>query len=188
MTIYAEDLLRDLREDHRNMSILLNLLEVEIDGVEDEGNPDFELLCDIMRYMTVYADAVHHPKEDLLYANMQARRPKLASGLDRVAHDHDKLAQLGQALRDDVEAAAVGAPVTRERLFADSRSYVRTLRRHMAWEEEDLFCRAQKMVSAIPEVAVDVADIDALDPLFGPQREHAFENLLHHIKNAQVAG
>ena len=66
MTILLADLLNDLREDHRNMSIMLDLLSSQIEHIRDGERPDYELIHDIMRYMTVYSDAVHHPKEDLL--------------------------------------------------------------------------------------------------------------------------
>lgn len=182
MPVLLADLLRDLRRDHRNMSVLLDLLEREVDRASEGGTPDDELLCDIMRYLTVYSDAVHHPKEDLLYAEMHARRPEFGAGLDRVAPEHRQLAERGLALRNDVEAIATGAPVTRDRLIEDTRDYVATLRRHMAWEEEDLFRRARSMVRSEGNPEVDVGEVEALDPLFGPQREHAFANLLRHIR------
>ena len=183
MSVSMSELLRDLRQDHRNMSILLDLLDHESDRVRAGDSPDYELLSDIMRYLTVYSDAVHHPKEDLLYASMQAERPELAAGLERVAPEHRQLAERGRALRNDVEAIATGAPVTREHLLEDTRDYVRALRKHMAWEEEDLFRRAQSMIEQTDKAVVDVADVDAEDPVFGPERAHSFANLLHHIQN-----
>ena len=96
-----------------------------------------------MRYMTVYSDAVHHPKEDLLYGAMKSERPEMAKGLERVGPEHQELAKLGEALRNDVEAVASGVAVTRERLVEDTSNYVTMLRKHMAWEEEDLFRRAR---------------------------------------------
>jgi hypothetical protein len=54
MTQKAAELLTELRQDHRNMAILLDLLQQEIDRIDHpDESPDFELLRDIMRYMTV---------------------------------------------------------------------------------------------------------------------------------------
>ena len=187
MTIRLADLLRDLREDHRNMSIMLDLLEDEIDHVTDGDKPDYELIHDIMRYMTVYSDAVHHPKEDLLYAGMVAERPELAAGLERVGPEHKLIAELGETLRNEIEAVASGAPVTRERLVDDARDYVRTLRKHIAWEEEDLFRRAKEIVENEDDMFVDISSFDTLDPVFGPHREHSFANLLQNIKDLSTS-
>ncbi len=67
MTIKLTQVLVELREDHRNLRLLLDLLESESSSITVDDEPDFELLHDIMQYMTVYSDAVHHPKEDLVY-------------------------------------------------------------------------------------------------------------------------
>lgn len=183
MTILLADLLNDLHEDHRNMSIMLDLLSQQVDHVRDGERPDYELIHDIMRYLTTYSDAVHHPKEDVLYASMSAESPETAKGLERVGPEHHEIAELGEALRNDMEAVASGAPITRERLIEDAINYIGTLRRHMAWEEEDLFRRAQDLVKGEKEMFVDISNFDTLDPVFGPERQHSYQNLLQNIKD-----
>ena len=189
MTILMADLLEDLREDHRNMTTMLDLLGRQVDHIRDGDRPDYELIHDIMRYMTVYSDAVHHPKEDLLYASMKAEKPDLDADLARVGPEHREIAELGETLRNDVEAVASGAAVTRERIIADTTEYVRQLRQHMAWEEEDLFRRARDLVQSEKSMSVDISHLDTLDPVFGTEREHSFANLLRSIKDfSEVPG
>jgi hemerythrin-like domain-containing protein len=187
MTILLADLLRDLREDHRNMSAMLDLLGKQINHIRDGERPDYELIHDIMRYMTIYSDAVHHPKEDLLYDRMKDEQPDLAKGLERVGPEHREIGALGETLRNDVEAVACGAAVTRDRLVEDTEEYVTTLRRHMAWEEEDLFRRARELVEGEKDMFIDISNFDRLDPVFGPHREHSFENLLRNIKDLSAS-
>jgi hemerythrin-like domain-containing protein len=182
VTIQLADLLADLREDHRNMTIMLDLLERESARIRDGEKPDYELIHDIMRYMTVYSDAVHHPKENLLYAQMKTENPDLAEGLARVLPEHMELAQLGEALRNDVEAVSSGAAVTRQRIVADTASYVAYLKEHMNWEENDLFRKADSLLDAEEAMFVDISQLDKLDPVFGPEREHSFANLLENIR------
>ena len=183
MTIQLADILVDLREDHRNIAILLDLLDREIDRIRDGGKPDYELIHDIMRYMTVYSDAVHHPKEDVLYAAVKKDQPDLAEGLERVGPEHAELADLGESLRNDIEAIASGAAVTRKRLLADASDYVERQRHHMAWEETDLFPRADTLANAEMAMFLDIEHLNRLDPVFGPEREHSFVNLLENIKS-----
>ena len=187
MTLLLADLLDDLREDHRNMSVMLDLLARQADHIRDEERPDYELLHDIMRYMTVYSDAVHHPKEDLLYGAMKSERPDMATGLERVEPEHQDIAKLGETLRNDVEAVASGATVTRECLIEDTNNYVTMLRKHIAWEEEDLFRRARELVNSEQDMFIDISNFDRLDPVFGPEREHSFENLLRNIKDLSAS-
>ena len=183
MPIAIADLLCDLRQDHRNMLQLLDLLQQETNHVRDDEAADIELILDIMRYMTTYSDAVHHPKEDVLYACMLAERPGLAEGLEAVGPDHERLAELGAALRADLEAIAADAPVSRDQLLDDARDYVVKLRRHIAWEEEDLFRRADEIVNRGQHLEIDVESVHRLDPVFGPERQHAYTNLLRAIAN-----
>jgi len=168
-------------------SAMLDLLDQQIEHIRDGERPDYELVHDIMRYMTVYSDAVHHPKEDLLYGAIKSENPEMANGLERVEPEHQELARLGEALRNDIEAVASGTAVTRERLVEDTSNYVTMLRKHMAWEEEDLFRRARELVNSGKEMFVDISNFDTLDPVFGPERAHSFANLLQNIKDLSAS-
>jgi hemerythrin-like domain-containing protein len=92
MTNAAAELLAGLRQDHRNMAILLRLWQDQIELIGDDKQPDFALLRDVMRNMTVYSDAIHHPKEDLIYAGLRALQPSLAEGLEQVETEHEEIA------------------------------------------------------------------------------------------------
>ena len=83
MTKKVSQVLDELRADHRNLTILLDMLDREIARLKSVEDPDYELLHDIMMYMTGYPDAVHHKKEDWVYAKMAAIRPEVDGGADR---------------------------------------------------------------------------------------------------------
>jgi len=53
----------------------------------------------------------------------------------------------------------------------------------MDWEEGDLFRRAASLVDAEEAMFVEISRLNTLDPVFGPEREHSFANLLENIKN-----
>jgi hemerythrin-like domain-containing protein len=67
MTRDVEQLMNDLRGDHRNMALLLDLLDAQIDRLSASEEPDYDLVRDIMLYMTEYPGVVHHPMEDIVY-------------------------------------------------------------------------------------------------------------------------
>ncbi len=179
MSMHASELLSELRLDHRNMAVLLNLLQDEVERMQQDDDADFELAHDIMRYMTVYSDAIHHPREDLVYAGLLAAQPQLAEGLEAVEEQHRELADLGSRLRGDIEAVLAGNAVTRERVTADTRNYLHRLRQHMAWEEEDLFRRIDDLADSLE---IDDTHLKANDPVFGEHREAAFSGLYAAIQ------
>jgi hemerythrin-like domain-containing protein len=179
----TRQLLSELREDHRNMALVLNVLESTIETATSGEDPDFELIDEVMRYMTVYPDAVHHPKEDVVYAELKKQRPDLTEGLDDVPEDHKQIAALGSKLRDDVEAIVAGAAVRREKFIADALKYVGRLRSHMIWEEEDLFNRVDTMIGENSH-AVDVGEFMRIkDPVFELEVEAAFRRLVSSLEN-----
>lgn len=180
MTHEAAKLLAELRQDHRNMAILLDMVQQEIDHLDHEDeSPDFDLLHEIMRYMTVYPDATHHPREDLIYDGMKAKQPDLAKGLEGVEVDHREIAELSKRLRNDVEAIIAGTVIERDRVIDDAQQYVHRLRKHMTWEEEDLFPRAESMGD---DLELDVSHLRATDPVFGAQRESSFADLSRTVE------
>lgn len=183
MTTDLKSILAELRLDHRNMSVLLDLVESQMLKVDAGGEPDIELLRDIMIYMTTYSDTIHHPREDLVYSEMKAVGGSIASGLENVEEDHEEIARFGKSLRNDVEAMMAGTAVTREHVLHDMIDYVHRLRRHMAWEEEDLFMRADAMLEQAPR-SVELGSLEGSDPVFGATAEGAFDNLLHHLQHA----
>ena len=175
-------LMKELREDHRNMSVILDLLNELVEQASAGEDPDFELFSEIMHYMTVYPDAVHHPKEDVIYERLRKQRPDLAEGLEDVPGDHHDIAELGSALRDDVEAINAGAAVRREKLVSDSIQYVDRLRAHMAWEERDLFKRIDSMLDDEPQ-QVDVSNYAHIrDPVFDLEVEDGFKRLMSSLQ------
>ena len=174
----------ELREDHRNMAIVLNLLAELVEQMEAGQDPDFELFDEIMRYMTVYPDAVHHPKEDVVYEQLREKRPDLSEGLDDVPEDHRDIARLGSMLRDEVEAVNAGAAVRREKMIEDTSAYINRLRGHMQWEEDDLFPRIDKMLDAEPH-HVDVSQWQHIkDPVFELEIEAGFRRLMQSLPPA----
>jgi len=182
MEANAQELMTELRLDHRNMAAVLDILEGIVAIMEANKDPDFELFDEIMRYMTVYPDAVHHPKEDVIYGELRARRPDLAEDLSHVPDDHREIARLSCLLRDEVEAINAGAAVRRQKMIEDTAAYVQCLRDHMSWEETDLFRRIDLMLDAEP-YKVDISEYEHIkDPVFELEIEAGFRRLIESLR------
>ena len=182
MNTETRELLTELRQDHRNMARVLDLMDDIVTEMEAGKDPDFELFDEAMRYMTVYPDAVHHPKEDVVYAELRSQRPDLAEGLDDVPEDHADIARLGNLLRNEVEAVVAGAAVRREKMIEDTAAYITRLREHMGWEERDLFKRIDSMLGN-DAGEVDVSAYEHIkDPVFELEIEAGFRRLLESLR------
>ena len=174
--------LAELKQDHKHMGLMLMLLERESNLIYEGEDPDFDLLHDIMHYMTVYPDVVHHPKEDRLYAELRAARPDLASGFERITMDHRHIEELGMTLKNDVLSINSGSVMRRKTVVANALRYVNTLRGHMQWEELDLFRRVDEMISEGHKL-IDTANYSrSTDPVFGTKTEENFARLVSSIQ------
>ena len=178
----VEKVLGELRQDHRNMSVMLDLLERESNRLFDGDSTDFDLLHDIMEYMTVYPDAVHHPKEDRIYAELKAVRPDLSRGFDRITLDHRNIEELGLKLRDNIASVTSEGLVPRKTVVADALRYVNTLRSHMQWEELDLFRRVEEMIAEGHKLIEATTYLQKPDPVFGPEVEEKFARLFESVQ------
>ncbi len=178
-------LMRSLHQDHRNVRDLLDLLARELDEVAGAGGGDFELMRDIMVYMTRYPDNTHHPKEDLMFERMRRRgvSPDTERTIETLRREHGALAEKGNAFRDMLIGVVDGALIEREVLVDTGRDYVAFLRHHAALEDETVFVEAVNLLDDGDWSAIEAAFEAQLDPIFGPVVRHEFQALHEHIRN-----
>ncbi len=186
MTDDVEQLMNGLRGDHRNMALLLDLLDTEIDKLAASEEPDYDLVRDIMLYVTEYPDVVHHPKEDIVFRHLKSLRPEIRTDLERVETDHQYLEESGLKLKNDMEAISNGAKLDRDELIEKFHHYMEQLREHMYWEETDLFSVADELQLYGDWSEVVLKNNEISDPLFGSRVERKYRKLLAKIQERVV--
>lgn len=187
MSIAVSELLDELRTDHRNLTMLLDFLESEIDRLKALEDPDYDLLHDIMSYLTGYPDAVHHRKEDWVYARMVAVRPTMQRDLDRIGRDHAELANLGTKLFNDIQAIESGTVMRRFDVVEDARNYAKRQRDHMYWENEKLFPLIEDLKAELDLSEASQKNAKVPDPVFGPTVESGFRRLFDAISKDRAS-
>jgi hemerythrin-like domain-containing protein len=158
--------------DHVNFGRLLNLLDEELQRLHDSSSPDYELMLDIMYYMTHYSDVLHHPKEDLVFARIKARDERAGATVDELAAQHAQLRDMVQTVMHGLDDIVNGSIASRERVEATIRAYVTGLRAHMRTEDSDILPLAARLLRDSDWTEVDAAIANFEDPLFG---EHVHE-------------
>jgi hemerythrin-like domain-containing protein len=186
MTNDVEQLMSGLRGDHRNMVMLLDLLGAEINRLATSGEPDYDLVRDIMLYVTEYPDVVHHPKEDIVYRHLKSLRPEIHTDLERVETDHQFIKESGLKLRNGIEAISIGANLSRDGLIKKLYNYMDQHREHMYWEEINLFSLADELQHYGDWSEVVLKNNEINDPLFGSRVERKYRRLLAKIQQHVV--
>ena len=175
-----------LNRDHANIARLLELLDSEILAIGVGKTPDYPLLQDIMCYLTQYPGRLHHPKEDLIFAQLLKREPGAQADVDALLQEHISIGLAGQNFDRMLRTLNIDSVDLRDGLRNAGSAYIRALREHMLNEERKLFALATEVFSEEEWQAIDEA-VDAIeDPLFGTEVAKGYERLYRLITDGQV--
>ena len=163
-----------LGRDHRNLRLLLDIVEEETNAYRDGHTPDFDLLRLIAEYTLHYPDLVHHPKENLIFERLVMRDPSAAEIVGDLIGEHRKLAELTRRFAAAMGNAAHDVELPREWLDALARAYLQANRLHMQLEEQYFLPRAMATLTEDDWIAIDENLSHADDPIFGEKVAEAY--------------
>ena len=176
------NILGQLNTDHEHVTQLLEILETQLDHVLNAESTDFDLLRDVMHYMTHYPDRVHHPLENLVIEKLIERDPSIREAAIPIVREHRELAEKSEVFLEMVSRVADGEMVLREEIEARGREYVAFLRTHMQKEDDDIFPLAEKVLTEEDLQQVADAMERRADPVFGAIVETQYEELYAFIQ------
>ncbi len=175
------DVLKRLDTDHHNVRQLLDFLDTQLTGRQSQS-ADFELMRDVMHYMTHYPDRVHHPLEDLVIERLVERDPSSREFCEKILREHEDLAAKSDAFFEMLMQATDGEMVPLERIEATGRDYVAFLRAHMEKEDERLFPLAKEVLTGQDWHEISKRRKQLADPVFGAVVQNQFRELHARIQ------
>ena len=170
-----------LERDHANIAKLLEILESEILAIEVGKTPDYPLMQDIMRYMAQHSDRFHHPKEDLIFAQLLKRAPGVRADVEDLIEEHVSIGLAGQEFAGLLRASGVDSVAVREQLGTSGFDYIRALREHMLREERKVFPSAMAVLTKKDWQVIDEAVSSIDDPLFDEMTADDYQRLYQLI-------
>jgi len=173
--------------EHANFATLLDLLEGQLDLFHKGAPPDYELMLDIMFYMTHYPDVLHHPKEDLAFARIKERETSAGPIVDQLTEQHARLKRSGDALVVALDDIVNGSITLRDHVEAPGRDYIAAFRSHMQMEETAILPLAAKLLHDGDWAGIGAAMLQIDDPLFGKSSEPRYAALRRKIARATQA-
>ncbi len=173
--------LRTLHEEHRNTARLLDAFDHQIGLLARGAEPDFNLLQAIAGYFCDYPDRCHHPKEDAVFRQLQARHPAEAEAVGDLPMEHRDARARVHRFRDNIQAIFRDQIVARETLVSAARGFVDGERAHMAMEEIVFFPIAAAALDEEDWRIVESNIRTAQDPLFGELVEEEFRVLRNFL-------
>ncbi|MGI9302720.1 MAG: hemerythrin domain-containing protein [Gammaproteobacteria bacterium] len=171
------DLIRQLHIDHVNFSRLLGVLKSQLE-LSACGQPtDYELMQDVMSYMTGYPDIKHHPTENLIFHAVALRMPDLKNTTAGLENDHAELTEKATGFLDALGDVMDGTLADRNLITTRGHDYIEFLNRHMHKEEDKVFSLAEELLLDEDWRAIKDKISDMQDPLFGSVVEDSYRRL-----------
>ena len=147
--------IESLRQDHKNMWKLLDVIEVEFNVFKSGETPDYELLSSALRYCLNYPELYHHPKEDLIFARLQERGDGSSQGFTDLHGEHEALNELTRRVSALVQRISEEAEVARPAAAELLDNFIATYRQHIRDEEKQFFPTAVKVLTNDDWVEID---------------------------------
>jgi hemerythrin-like domain-containing protein len=170
-----------LSRDHRNMRLLLDIIEEEMNAYRDGRVPDFDLLRMIAEYTLDYPTLVHHPKEDLVFDRLVMRDPEAKAIIDHLVQEHKELSELTRTFAAAISNVARDIELSREWLDSLASKYLLASRTHMQTEETHFLPRAAVTLTNEDWLEIEQNVIHTEDPMFGKKVAEAYLFLYERI-------
>ncbi len=167
--------------EHRHFTRLLDLLERQVAAFHADNQPNFELMHDVVSYLRFYPDRYHHPREDVAFARLAQRDPKIKPMVDNLTQEHRVIAAAGSELLRYLEQVVDDVVVERAKVEAAAATYLVYYRRHLALEDRDIVPRAEQLLTPQDWAAVMAAIPHGPDPRFGEDADARYRELRRQI-------
>ena len=121
--------------EHANFSRLLDILEGQVDAFHEAGQPNYDLMVDIVSYLRHFPDLHHHPREDAAFVLLAKHEPGMEIPLQRLRQEHRVIAAAGHDLLRTLSEVTSGEVIARAAVEAIAAMYLVYYRHHIAWRK-----------------------------------------------------
>ncbi len=166
-----------LLEDHRRMTVLLDMLEREMDDYLAGNSLNQFLIETIVDYLVTFPRACHHPIENFILRRLNIRSPSLGAYGREIIIEHERLSRLLDNFMATFELAKSGKNASRETLATAVRRYTDFLRWHMEREESIFLPAAERALQQSDWDIIETRMNDKGDPVFGRETDRQYRAL-----------
>ncbi len=175
-------IVEQLRQDHRNMVRLLDLLDEHSRAIAAGTEDDFRLVAEIIKYFNHYPTAAHHPCEDEVFNWVSEECPELSDAVEDLRADHVSQAQLGERAATFLQGVLAGHLVPRQKIVDELSAFSEVQREHIYTEEGHLLKAVEKLLREKHLDEIPVSRRDAIDPVFGAEIDDEYADLIDALK------
>ncbi|WP_428036516.1 hemerythrin domain-containing protein [Amphritea sp.] len=174
--------LNELHQDHVNLNKLLAVLGNKLEKLKQGEMPNFVLLADAVDYITSYADAYHHPREDQMYDFFkESGCPELDDAIAQCVDEHKQLKKSSTDIIEAVDCILTDAVVPMDQFIAKLERFLDDQIEHLNLEEGTLFPLLDEVANSEQWQALEPELPKIDDPLFGEQQKQRYIDLYSEL-------
>jgi hemerythrin-like domain-containing protein len=165
------EIIEMLREEHRNIEKLLDVLEQELNVFDRSERPNYEVINAVIDFFQKYPDSCHHPKEDIVYEKFRTLAPEQAASIADLRDEHREGALRLRRVAQAIDNVLSDQDLLRESVDLIVRDFIDGERKHIALEDQVIFPAIADILRPgdWADIALKLAD------RFGPPSEADFE-------------
>jgi hemerythrin-like domain-containing protein len=167
--------------EHKDFRRLLDVLDREVAIFHDGGQPNYDLMIDIVQYLRHFPDQLHHAREDVAFACLVKKDAGLKTVTEALMREHRVIASAGDTLLGYLEEITGDALLRRKAVESAAAMYVNYYRMHIDREEQEILPRAAQQLTPEDWSLVAAAVPDKVDPLFGKEQAERYRILRREI-------
>jgi len=139
-----------MEAEHRLIETVVKALGGVAAAVEKGQPADAAMLATAVEFFRIYADKLHHGKEETLFFPLLVKRgvPPQGCPIGGLNHEHEKGRVLVRALADQAPAYAQGKPGAKEAMLETLHGLVDLYQNHIWKEDAMVFPMADKVLTA----------------------------------------
>jgi len=171
-----------IRREHGYMTRLLALLRKQHQRLQSEDKVNYSLIKEIVYYLSSHSEAVHHPKEDLIY-HYYIEKYGDDKHISDLAVDHVTLSEKTDQFLDIVVMVLQDAVVPQEVFMDQLSDFIVSQKQHLEMEEKEIIPLINKTF-----VAEDWLYIESQwtknedDPVFGETISEEYKQLAAQVR------
>lgn len=138
-----------LSHEHRAIELVLDTMDKAANRLENSQELDLSILDDCLDFVTGFADACHHAKEETaLFPLLQERgMTKNGGPIGVMLHEHEEGRSLIKEIKENLTKFKANDESARTPLVQAIRCYTTLLRSHIMKEDQVLFIAASAALS-----------------------------------------
>lgn len=174
-------LIESIYKEHGYINRIIQLLDSKLSRLEDEKSVNYNVIRESVDYLSLVAEKVHHPKEDMIYQYYVDHYGK-HEGLANLLIEHHTLSGDTEDFSITIEMILNDAIVPKERFKEQLKAFTCRIRQHLELEEKEIlpFLKTHLTVADWKELESHWVEVE--DPVFGRQVNKRYLELAGRVR------